>query len=418
MAKHLPNQPGPSQPGPNRRRLAIDNRQARRLWLAANHLVTPLTGPPALLPLIRRLGFLQIDTVRNIVRAHDHILWSRAQRYREGMVWTLLRQRELFEHFTHDASLIPMDVYPMWQRQFHRLGARTAKAAWYRSGLTKDDIDAIRARIEAEGPLSTHAFESRPRAAEMWARPPHKKALEQMWYAGELATSHRENFIKYYDLGARVFPPLSGNHPTMREQADWLCDGAIDRLWIANAGEIRRFWDAVTPAEARDWADQRRLVPTQIEGADGRWHDCFAVPDIETRLAAIPALPARMRIINPFDPAIRDRQRLQRLFGFEYRNEMFVPPADRRWGYYVYPLLEADRFVGRIELKAGRREGLMRVAGFWPEAGIRWTGARTDRLHAELQRFARLAGLSLDKDSLPSGDQAYRRDAGSQAASP
>ncbi len=174
----------------------------------------------------------------------------------------------------------------------------------------------------------------------------------------------------------------------------------------------------MTPAEARDWADQRRLVPTQIEGADGRWHDCFAVPDIETRLAAIPALPARMRIINPFDPAIRDRQRLQRLFGFEYRNEMFVPPADRRWGYYVYPLLEADRFVGRIELKADRREGLMRVTGFWPEAGVGWTGARTDRLHAELQRFARLAGLALDKDSLPSGDQAYRRDAGSQAVSP
>jgi uncharacterized protein YcaQ len=389
-----------------RHQLAITNRQARRLWLAANHLVTPPAGEAELLPLIRRLGFLQIDTVRNIVRAHDHILWSRAQRYREGMVWTLLRQRALFEHFTHDASLIPMDVYPMWQRQFHRLGERAARAAWYRSGLTKGDIHAIRARIEAEGPLSTHAFESRPRTAGMWARPPHKKALEQMWYAGELATSHRENFVKFYDLGSRVFPAPAGNGATMRDQADWLCDGAIDRLWIANAGEVRRFWDAVTQGEVTDWANQRRLVPVQIEGADGRRHDALARPDIETRLEGIATLPKRMRIINPFDPAIRDRQRLQRLFGFEYRNEMFVPAAERRWGYYVYPLLEGERFVGRIELKGERREGLMRVAGFWPEPGVRWTGARTERLHAELQRFARLAGLALDQDSLPSGDQA------------
>lgn len=208
----------------------------------------------------------------------------------------------------------------------------------------------------------------------------------------------------------------------MREQADWLCDTAVDRLWIANAGEVRRFWDAVTPAETRDWADKEHLVPTQIEGADGRWHECFAVPDIETRLAAIPTLSARIRIINPFDPAIRDRQRLQRLFGFEYRNEMFVPPADRRWGYYVYPLLEADRFVGRIELKADRREDLMRVAGFWPEPGVGWTGARTDRLNAELQRFARLAGLALDQDCLESGFQSGSQESlhgtRSQAASP
>ena len=389
-----------------RHSLAINNRQARRLWLAANHLAAPPTGAVDLSGLIHRLGFLQIDTVRNIVRAHDHILWSRTRRYREGMVWDLLRRRALFEHFTHDASLIPMDVYPMWQRQFDRLGQRAANAAWYRSGLTNGDIRAIHARIEAEGPLSTHAFESRPRTVEMWARPPHKKALEQMWYAGTLATSHRENFVKYYDLGSRVFPAIAGHGASLREQADWLCDAAIDRLWVATNSEVRLFWDAVTPGEVTSWTEQRQPVPVQVKGADGRWHDAIALPDIETRLAEITAAPTPMRIINPFDPAIRDRRRLLRLFGFTYRNEMFVPPADRRWGYYVYPLLEGDRFVGRIELKGERREGLMRVAGFWPEPGVRWTAARTDRLHAELHRFARFGGLTLDPDSLPSGGQA------------
>ena len=396
-----------------RHRLAITNRQARQLWLAANLLAAPPTGKSDLLRLIRRLGFLQIDTVRNIVRAHDHILWSRLQRYREGMVWTLLRQRELFEHFTHEASLIPMDVYPMWQRQFDRLGARAANAAWHRSGLTTADIDAIHARIKTEGPLSTHAFESRRRTAGMWARPPHKKALEQMWYAGELATSHRENLVKYYDLGSRVFPALQGSGPTLREQADWLCDAAIARLWTATNTQIRQFWDAVTPGEVDSWASEARLVSARIEAADGRWHDCLAVPEIEALLADLPTPSTRLRIINPFDPAIRDRRRLRRLFGFDYRNEMFVPKADRRWGYYVYPLLEGDRFVGRIELKGERRDGLMRVVGFWPEPAVRWGAGRTARLLAELRRFARLGGLSVDIASLEMALQGHP-----QAASP
>ena len=149
-----------------------------------------------------------------------------------------------------------------------------------------------------------------------------------------------------------------------------------------------------------------------VEDAEGRWHDTWAVPDIE-RWLEDPGATTRMRIINPFDPAIRDRQRLRRLFGFEYRNEMFVPRAQRRWGYYVYPLLEADRFVGRIELKGDRGEGRMRVTGFWSEPGIKWTNNRTGRLHAELRRFARLAGLTVESSSLRAANENYR-----QAGSP
>ena len=396
----------------HRQRLRIGNRQARRIWLAANGLLGPGGGPVDALRTIRELGFLQIDTVRNIVRAHDHILWSRNNRYREDGVWQLLRRRDLFEHFTHDASLLPMEIYPMWQRQFERLGRRTANATWYQSRLTQGDIRKIRDRIEVEGPLSTHAFESLPRSGEMWARPPHKKALEQMWYAGDLATSHRENFVKFYDLGERVFPTLTEGRASLQDQADHLCDAAMTRLRVANGSEIRRFWDAVTPAEVSDWVAGAGLLPVSVEDAEGRWHDTWAVPDIE-RWLEDPGATTRMRIINPFDPAIRDRQRLRRLFGFEYRNEMFVPRAQRRWGYYVYPLLEADRFVGRIELKGDRGEGRMRVTGFWSEPGIKWTNNRTGRLHAELRRFARLAGLTVESSSLRAANENYR-----QAGSP
>jgi uncharacterized protein YcaQ len=374
-------------------RLHIGNSQLRQLWLAAHGLASAPSGAVDVMSIIRRLGFLQIDTVRNVVRAQDHILWSRNHRYREDMVWDALRRRELFEHFTHDASLIPMDVYPLWQRQFHRLGEKAARAEWYQSGLAQAETEAIHARIKAEGPLSTHAFDSARDSTEMWSRPPHKKALEQMWYAGVLGTAERRNFVKYYDLGARVFPPVPPDRPDAKAAGAMLCDLAMDRMGIANAGEIRRFWEAVPPDEVRDWIASRDLIAVRVQAADGTWQDSWAVPDLTARLEGLLPPSTRMRIINPFDPAIRDRKRLQRIFGFEYTNEMFVPQAKRKWGYYVYPLLEGNRFVGRLEAKADRDAGLLRVTGFWPETGVRWGQGRAARLSAELDRFARLAGV-------------------------
>ena len=377
--------------------ISINNRNLRRLWLAANRLVEPPSGPlnaAGIMQIIRDLGFLQIDTVRNVVRAQDHILWSRNRNYRERMLWPLLQQRQLFEHFTHDASLIPVETYPLWQRQFRRLGERAANASWYKSGMDQGEIAALRDRIAAEGPLSTHAFDSAAESREMWARKPHKKALEQMWYAGVLATSMRRNFVKYYDLGEKVFPPLPPDTLDEAAAGAALCELAIQRLWVASPGEIRKFWEALPPAEVTAWARGSDLVPVRIESADGKWQEALALPDIEARLAAIPPLTSQLRIINPFDPAIRDRARLKRIFGFDYTNEMFVPAAKRRWGYYVYPLLEGDSFVGRIEAKGDRQGGTLRVTGCWAEDGVRWGKGRADRLRLELERFARLAGLT------------------------
>lgn len=374
-------------------RLKISNRDARRLWLWTNGLAQMPVGPLDVMAIIRQLGFVQIDTIRNVTRAHNHIIWTRNQNFREGMLWPLLKQRKLFEHFTHDASLIPMEMLPIWQRQFRRLGEKAARGAWYQSGLESGDIENIRKRIELEGALSTHAFETKTESREMWARPPHKKALDQMWYAGELATCFRESFVKFYNLGERVFPAHLREGPEDIEQVDFLCDQALDRISLGNTGEVQRFWEAMSASEARSWQERRKPVPVMVQGADGRWHDGWGAPDIEARLDTAPPPTIRLRILNPFDPAIRDRMRLYRLFGFEYRNEMFVPAAQRRWGYYVYPLLEGDRFVGRCEIKANRVEGWLRVTGFWPEPKVKWGPNRLDKFDAELVRFARLAGI-------------------------
>ena len=378
--------------------LKISNRQARWLWLAAQGLAETPTGPLELLPLIRKLGYVQLDTIRIIARAHDHIIWSRNQNYREPMLNHLLaNERGLFEHYTHDASVLPMEFYPMWQRQFQRLKQRIDSSKHFNGSLDAAGREAIKARIANEGPLSTHAFDTKVAGPKkMWTRPPHKLALDYMWYSGELATSHRENFKKFYDLAERIFPAdLCAQNHDDATQINWLCGAALDRLEFATPVEIQKFWEAVDPQEVKDWLQNAddKLIPVEVQGADGTWSQAYAPANIEERLERVIKPTSRLRIMNPFDPVIRDRARLKRLFGFEYRIEIYVPEVKRKWGYYVFPLLEGDRFVGRIEAKADRAKNQLNVIKVWAEPGVKWTSQRATKLDAELARMARFVSI-------------------------
>ncbi len=376
--------------------LKIDNKTARALWLTSHGLAQVPTGPVDSLGLIKQLGFVQLDTIQVVSRAHHHILWSRNQNYREPQLDRLLRKdRQVFEHFTHDASVLPVAFLPMWQRQFRRKKEQVARSSWYGKHLDPDLIAEVLRRVSDEGPLCTQAFDTKISGKkEMWARPPHKMVLDYLWYSGELATSHRDGFTKFYDLAERVFP---ADLPVLsdQEQIAQLCATALERIGFGTLGEIRKFWDACDVAEVKAWGDAqgRALIETEVRGADGSWTRALACPGIEDRIAALKEPTSRLRILNPFDPAIRDRLRLARLFGFDYTVEMFVPAAKRTWGYYVYPLLEGGRFVGRIEAKADRAKGTLTLTRLWVEQERYRTQRRLAKLDAELQRLARLAGL-------------------------
>ncbi len=377
----------------------IHNRDARRLWLSTHGLAGTPTGPLDVMAIIRLLGFVQLDTIRVVLRAHHHIIWSRNQNYREPMLNVCLaEERALFEHFTHDASVLPMEFYPMWQKQYRRMKAKLDNSKYYRAVPKPAARQVIKDRIRDEGPLSTHAFNSKHKGQkQMWSRPPHKMALDYMWYIGELNTSHRKNFAKYYDLAHRVVPQaiLDQTHND-QTQIDWLCENALSRIGFGSLGDVQRFWEAMSSQEVRSWEKRARskLVPVLIETAAGNWVEGIAPQNIEQKVAEATPPTSRLRILNPFDPTIRDRDRLLRLFGFEYRNEMFVPAAQRKWGYYVYPLLEGPQFVGRIELKADRKSGLLTVLNLWAEPKIKWTPARHQKLCAELARLAKMIGVN------------------------
>lgn len=377
-------------------RLKIDNATARALWLTSHGLAKTPTGALNTLQIIQDLGFVQLDTIQVVSRAHHHILWSRNQNYREHMLNSLLRKkRQVFEHFTHDASVLPMDFLPMWQRQFQRKKAQVSRSNWYGNHLDPDLIAEVLKRVKDDGPVSTQAFDTKVQGEKtMWKRPPHKMVLDYLWYAGELATCHRDGFTKFYDLAERVFPQ---DLPVLSDadQITQLCRTALDRIGFGTLGEIRKFWEACEVSEVKAWAekDAANLIEIEVQGKDGSWLNALACAEIEARIQALSAPTTRLRILNPFDPAIRDRKRIARLFGFEYTVEMFVPAAKRNWGYYIYPLLEGNRLVGRIEAKGDRANGTLTLTKFWTETDRLRTAKRTEKLEAELHRLAKLAGL-------------------------
>lgn len=372
--------------------MRITNRQARRLLIKSHGLSAAPTGTLDLKSLITSMGYVQLDTIRTVSRAHHHILWSRNQNYREHLLWDALKTRDLFEHFTHDAALLSIELYPVWALQFKRMKARYERSKrWtYDAAL----ISEIKARIRAEGPLSTHAFDTKVKGKkEMWARPPHKRALDYLWYIGELSTSHRENFTKFYDVSERVIPSHFRQPFEQTDPLSWLCEEALKRLTIATSTELQDFWGAASAADIKDWLSKPQCGarPVELESSDGRWVSAFASRDIDAQLQDLSAPNTRLRILNPFDPLVRNRKRLKRIFGFEYKIEIFIPAAKRQWGYYVYPILEGDRFIGRIDVKADRKAGTLDVLSLWKEPDVKWSGRHDDKLDAELKRLAKLA---------------------------
>jgi len=376
----------------------ISNLYARRVFLARHGLAGEAASDLA--AAIAQIGFVQIDSIATVERAHHMILSARRKTYRPRHLTALLeRDRLLFEHWTHDAAAIPTEFYPYWRLRFARDEARL-RARWRRN--RRDDFEAlledVLAHVRSDGAVMSRdvgAAEARG-GGGWWDWHPSKTALEFLWRTGALAVTGRRGFQKVFDLTERVISAETlAMRPSVEETVEWACASALDRLGFATTGEIAAFWDIVTPAESKAWAQGRLgadLVEVEVEGASGEVRRMLARPDILDVAADAPAPPGGLRVISPFDPALRDRRRAEWLFGFRYRIEVFVPAAKRQYGYYVFPLLEGDRLVGRIDMKRDGPAGPLRVKAFWLEAGVELGKGRMARLESELRRVARFAG--------------------------
>ncbi|MCW1918336.1 winged helix DNA-binding domain-containing protein [Rhodobacter sp. KR11] len=381
----------------------LTNPQARRLFLHAHALTDSPTGPATpqqIGDLIHRIGFVQVDSINTVARAHHMILWSRRNAYRPDTLDRLLAQRQLFEHWTHDASIIPTEFHPQWHHRYQAAESRLKDKwqSWFRPGY-EEQFDTILTRIRDEGPLTVSDVGQDEASGKggWWDWKPSKTALEWLWRTGDLAITRRDAFRKVYDLTERVIPAPHRHQSSDRAQMiDWACNSALDRLSFADPGELRAYWHMITPEEARHWAArslaQGTIVETALQGANGAEKKTLTRPATLTHTPPEP--PTRLRILSPFDPALRDRDRAEFLFGFRYRIEVFVPEAKRQYGYYVFPVLEGDRLIARLDAKARRDKDALHLRALWPEPGITMTKTRQAKLDAELSRLAQFAGLT------------------------
>jgi uncharacterized protein YcaQ len=385
--------------------LTLSNRTARRLILQLQGLSDPphrKLDAVNLHELVCQLGLVQVDSIRWVQRAHHMILFSRCQHYRPADLRHLIEDRRwLFENYTHDASVLPAEYYRYWRHRFardrDRLRQRMIK--WQGDGFVKH-CSAVLRKIRRDGAVRSRDLQhhNAKDTSAMWQWHDGKAALEFLWRTGKLGIAARDGFQKVYDLAERVIGADDYAARCSRSEfINWSCRSALRRLGFATAAEIAGYWNHVSPDEVNQWLSRpgnNAAIKVAVENADGtRTTGLFARDDIEALASEVPPPPARIRALSPFDPVMRNRIRVQRLFDFQYRIEIYVPAAKREYGYYIFPLLEADRLIGRIDIRADKQANCLEIKRLWMEAGCRLTTARRQRLDQELSRLAKLADV-------------------------
>jgi uncharacterized protein YcaQ len=374
---------------------------------ADDHLPTPAarSGSHWVHEMLLRLGYVQVDPIVAVERAHHHILFTRNPRYRhEDLRRTLEQDRSAFESWTHSAAILPIESFPWWRHYFARAKTFEAHPGYRRyfapvtAKLRARVLDAVRER----GPLRPADIATKKVGWHdpYFAKPTLAKlTFEYLWRIGVLAVAARDGQEKVYDLIERIVPArFRRPAPTRAAYVDWVCERALERLVAATPIQLARFFDGIGVSEARAWCARRRgdgVREVDVEGAEGsRLGGYYALDSVLGRLGGIPEPPRRLRLLNPFDPVVHDRgtRRTEQLFGYDFRMEIWVPAAKRVYGYYVLPILEGRRFTGRVDVKFDRERGVLRAPRVWWERGVPATAARRKALRRELAALARFVG--------------------------
>ncbi|MET0307953.1 MAG: crosslink repair DNA glycosylase YcaQ family protein [Sphingomonas sp.] len=377
----------------------LSSREARRIALAAQgfgaaHPVK--VGAAQLRRTVDRLALHQIDSVNVLVRAHYLPAFSRLGCYDRALIerdaWGTKRARKLFEYWAHEASLLPLDLHPLlrWRMARAERGETGWKALRRFAVERQAEARTVLDRIAAEGPLAASDFENGKGQGGWWGWSDAKLALEYLFWAGRITTATRRNsFERIYDLSERVIPAAAMDLPTpdaaTAQRA--LVERSARALGIATAGDLRDYF-RLKPEEGRaaiaSLAEEGVLVPAEVQG--------WGKPAWLHRDARRPRRIRGAALLAPFDPLVWERARTERLFGFRYRIEIYVPQDKRTHGYYVLPFLMDEALVARVDLKADRQAGRLLAHRITLEPGA--PGETLERLAIELARMAEWLGLA------------------------
>jgi len=381
--------------------LSLSLPQARRLCLAAQGFAprprSVELSPNHLAQCIDRLGVVQIDSVNALVRSHYLPLFSRLGSYPrewlEQMAWGKGRQRRLFEYWGHEASLLPMSVYPLmrWRMQQARQGVGIYQQL-ARFGREQQGVIArVLAAVQEQGALGAGSLSTRQeRAGPWWDWSAEKHALEWLFAAGEVTVAGRRGFERLYDLPERVLPAALLARPAPDEahaQRELLlrAAGALGVATQKDLGDYYRLAPAATRLRLAELLEARELQPCQVQG--------WAQPAYCLRGPRVPKVITASALLSPFDSLVWERARTERLFDFRYRLEIYTPAHKRVYGYYVLPFLHHERIAARVDLRAERAASQLAVHAVHEETvGLDEQGMQA--LAAQLQALATWLGLA------------------------
>lgn len=330
-------------------------------------------GREGIAQVIEKLGYIQIDTISVVQRAHHHTLWTRLLDYDPEMLHELQAQdRRVFEYWAHAASYLPMKDYRYYLPRMSSFS--DPKDKWARNRLEKCGhmMDSVLKRIREEGPLGSKDFKSNPRAKpeKWWDWKPAKVALELLFWRGDLMVTERRNFHRIYDLTERVLPDnIDTSMPEDDELGRFLVYRALSSYGIATRKDIVNHIHAAAKETVlnavQELADEGEIVPVGVHGDYGY----FILSSTLQKSTISSPNPRKVFLISPFDNLIIQRDRTRRLFGFDYVLECYMPKEKRKDGYFVLPVLWGSRFVGRMDPKADRKlkKMILRNLNFEPD---------------------------------------------------
>ncbi len=371
---------------------SITIQQARKLVLLSQRLPpVKQTGSAtaATLSAIEHLGYIQIDTISVIQRAHHHTLWNRNPRYEASQLDQLITDKQVFEYWTHAAAYLPFRDYRFSLPRKHALASGVQKH-WYK----RDErvIKFVLKRIAAEGPLMAKDFEHTGKRIGEGETKPAKHALEYLFMQGELMVPYRVNFHKVYDLTERVLPEdIDTTLPDPREHARFLITRYLRANGIGKPAEIaylQKNTKLLVSDALQEMLSNGELL--QIRVANNSY---YALPT-SLELLNKPLARSKLKILSPFDNLVIQRKRMQTLFDFDYLIECYVPEIKRQYGYFSLPILWDGKLAARMDCKAERGKSLLHIHHLAVEPWLTKTDVFFLALYKELRPFLQFNNCS------------------------
>ena len=369
--------------------VAVSIAEARRIWLHAQRLDHPVpfgAGPEAVRAAVEHLGYVQIDTINVIERAHHHILFTRIPDYRRAdLEHAQSVDKSVFEYWTHALSYVPVRDLPFFLPAMK--AHRETPSQWY-ADCDPAELQKLLRRIRRDGALSIRDVDDDEleEKQHLWAsRKPSKKVLQNGFYGGQLAIAGRHGMVKRYELMDRHFGwPPRPRAATERQIAEYRLDRALRSQGLISAASVMypklRFSEEIERLVAARLR-RKALVPVEIDGVSALH---YAAPEA----LSLPPAPTEpmVHILSPFDPLIIQRKRLSQFFGYDHLFEAYVPKAKRVHGYFTLPVLVGDEIVAVLDLKTDRTEKRVLIQS-WHWVGPGNPAAHTASIEAELHRF-------------------------------